>query len=82
MALTDNDIDTAQEIAERAPLPAAWPEHLERAREVIRAVGDLPEVTMFDMVMRAPPDVEDALEQLEALRPAGAVDQPAPEGRE
>jgi hypothetical protein len=81
-ALTDDAIDTAQEIAEREPRPTTWPEHLERAREIVRTVGDLPEVTMFEMIMRAPADAGDVLAQLEALRPDGAVDRPAREPRE
>jgi hypothetical protein len=74
-AITDADLDRARAIADREPYPASWAEELERAREVIAAVGDLPEPIAYQMVMRAPAGV-DALAAIDALRGPGAPDYP------
>lgn len=75
-----SDLEKARAISERKPYPASWEEELERAREIVREVGDLPADIAYEMLMRSPGNA-DGLEQIRALRPAGAPAYPASDRR-
>jgi len=70
------DYDRARQIEGREPAPVTWAEELERGREIVAAVGDLPSDIAYEMIMRAPEGVVDALGDVRALRPVGAPPQP------
>lgn len=55
-SLTKADHAKARAIFDREPWPIPWEEEVERAREVVRAVGDLPSGIAYDMIMHAPPE--------------------------
>jgi len=72
------DLDRARQIADREPVPTTWDEELARAREVIAAVGDLPEPIAYEMCMRAPAGV-DAVAAIDELRGPNAPAYPETE---
>lgn len=78
--MTEAELARAHAINNREPHAMSWAEELERAREIVRAVGDLPGAIAYEMLMRAQGESPDPLAELMALRPAGAPDY-APTGR-
>jgi hypothetical protein len=74
------DLERALLISEREPHPKTWAEELERAREIVREVGDLPEPIAYEMLMRSDGTSPDPLAELMAVRPPNAPDYP-PTGR-
>jgi hypothetical protein len=80
-AMTEAEIARARAIMERDPFPATWAAQLERAREIVRELGDLPEPVAFDMVMRGSeqPGEVNLLADIIALRPADAPPWPRTE---
>jgi hypothetical protein len=85
--MTDAEIDRARAIADREPVPETWPEELERAREIVRELGDLPSSIYYEMLMRSSsaPDPTDPIADLDAVRGPNAPPYPpsedAPDGR-
>jgi hypothetical protein len=69
--MTDAEIARAREILSREPFPETWAATLERGREIVAELGDLPSSIYYQMLMRSQ-SAADPIGDLDRVRPPNA----------